>query len=240
MHYCKKIYLIVPCYNEANRLKTEVFKSYSDKINFVFVDDGSTDNTSKIISEAKIANSILHILDKNNGKATAVKEGVSLVLKRRLDKDDWIGFWDADLATPISEVFNMISFRDSVYRDKKPSTIIGCRIYRLGSNIRRKFFRHLLGRFFATLIKIIFDLNSYDSQCGAKIFKAHSAKEAFAKPFISSWIFDVEILLRLKKDYIVEYPLIEWTDVKGSKIKIVKDSIKIIKDIIKIKRIYKS
>jgi hypothetical protein len=83
----------------------------------------------------------------------------------------------------------------------------------------------------------------YDTQCGAKIFDAHLAEKIFTAPFVSKWLFDVEIvarILKLQQEYpnaIIEVPLRVWNEVKGSKIKL-KDLINIPYHLIKIKKMY--
>jgi dolichyl-phosphate beta-glucosyltransferase len=73
-------------------------------------------------------------------------------------------------------------------------------------------------------------LSVYDTQCGAKLFRATPALEAaVAEPFLSRWIFDVELLGRLMtgaagapaltEEQVVEEPLLSWRDVPGSKLR---------------------
>jgi hypothetical protein len=87
--------------------------------------------------------------------------------------------------------------------------------------------RHYLGRIFATLASLTLDLPVYDTQCGAKLFRATGVLSAALKtPFLSRWIFDVELLARfieLRSSRAVlestfEFPLRSWRDVPGSKV----------------------
>jgi hypothetical protein len=122
---------------------------------------------------------------------------------------------------------------------------MGSRIRILGCDIKRKAVRHYLGRVFATFASLILDLYVYDTQCGAKIFRNNSElKTVFAHPFLVNWIFDVEILARFKvirklnnssllQNTTVEYPLDEWADIGGSKIKFI-DFFKAIMELTKI------
>ena len=77
-------------------------------------------------------------------------------------------------------------------------------------------------------------MNFKDTQCGAKIFKRESLHIAFDRKFITRWIFDVEIFMRMKLHYgsskaqslICEQPLKRWIHADGSKLSM-KDSLKI-------------
>jgi hypothetical protein len=100
-------------------------------------------------------------------------------------------------------------------------------VRRLGANIDRRALRHYAGRIFATLASLVLGMAVYDTQCGAKLFRADAAvARAFAEPFLSRWIFDVELLARLRRETdgeplgtrLLEIPLPSWRDVAGSKL----------------------
>jgi hypothetical protein len=97
----------------------------------------------------------------------------------------------------------------------------------LGRDIRRKAYRHYLGRVFATFASLILDAPVYDTQCGAKAFRRTPALEAaLGQPFSARWAFDVELIGRLLAgapgapaiplSAFVEVPLGAWHDVGGS------------------------
>jgi hypothetical protein len=116
--------------------------------------------------------------------------------------------------------------------------IYGSRVKRLGAHIHRSGFRHVVGRTFATISQLLLHLDAYDTQCGAKLFRPEVAREAFSKPFISRWIFDVEILMRLRGRRIIEYPLCRWSDVRGSKVNVFASALRILSDLFAIRRQY--
>ena len=221
------IALVVPCYNEAKRFSAEVFRSFLDvhpNVSFLFVDDGSTDET--LIKLTEFCNSLskqsrVIALEGNSGKAEAVRQGILQVV----DEDhEYIGYWDADLSTPLNEVDNLLL---SLKRSNADAAF-GSRVKILGHDIDRRLYRHLAGRVFATIASYTLGLPVYDTQCGAKLFvNNRSMKAVFNDPFVSGWSFDVEILRRYSILYqatearmnIREVPLACWTHIAGSKVK---------------------
>src|SRR5262249_1077188 len=180
-------------------------------------------------------------LERNSGKAEAVRRGIASALERGVDLT---GFWDADLATPLSE---LSGFLEVFHTRPEIEMVFGARVRLLAREISRHASRHYLGRVGATLISRTLGLAVYDTQCGAKLFRASDAlRSVFAKPFLSRWIFDVEILARFiemqgrdavaRKVY--EYPVSVWRDVKGSKVKST-DFLRALNDLRKIGRVYK-
>jgi hypothetical protein len=118
---------------------------------------------------------------------------------------------------------------------------------RLGGNIDRTFIRGIISRIFANVAaRVLQKLKVYDTQCGAKVFRTSVAQIIFDQPFITNWIFDIELFARMIKQYgvdemykkVYEFPLTEWHDVRGSKIKKF-DFIRQIFDMYKIKKHYK-
>jgi len=243
----QKICIIIPCYNEADRLpadKISAFLQNHSHIRIIGVDDGSTDRTIEVL---KLLNldfqkqfSIIE-MPKNSGKAEAVRTGIQ---KAASDADsDYIGFWDADLSTPLDELNWFCAFSGGqLHHD----IIMGSRTSRLGSNIDRNMMRHYLGRVFATFTSVILRLKVYDTQCGAKLFKREIVGNLFVDPFKSAWFFDVELLARYIRnnghnstyEKVLEVPLRQWVEVKGSKLKLL-DFLRVPLELIKIKRHYK-
>lgn len=216
----------MPCYNEANRLPVEVYLNFlkeNTEMDICFVNDGSADGTEKILEnmQAFSAGRILTLNnERNQGKAEAVRSGIEWVLDKGVYER--VGFTDADLATPLTEVWRLAKVLET---EKNAVIVIGSRIKRMGVKVSRNLWRHYMGRVFATVVSVLFRLNAYDTQCGAKVFTASVAREIFARPFHSPWLFDVELLLRLRQkhpDYNVitkEIPLDVWEEKGGSKIR---------------------
>ncbi len=219
--------VVVPCYNEARRLpvsKFEAFLGDASDVGFVFVDDGSSDGTCELLRELErgAAGRVAIVeLPANLGKAEAVRAGILRAFERQ---PAYVGFWDADLATPLPAI---LEFRSLLDARRNLEMVFGARVVLLGRRIERRALRHYLGRVAATAISLILGLRVYDTQCGAKLFRATpSVRALFEEPFATRWLFDVEILARFilslrgdrdaAKDAIYECPLTEWMDVAGS------------------------
>lgn len=236
--------VIIPCYNEEKRLNPipfiEYVKNNADCF-FLFVNDGSKDQTLEVLKRITAeSNSMGYLnLPENKGKAEAIREGF-LYSIRHFSVEN-IGFWDADLATPLDEIVNFASLLDN----SNYNLITGLRLSRLGANIKRKTSRHHIGRIFATFVSLLFKIPVYDSQCGAKMYKCELIEPLFSKPFITRWLFDVELLARYIELYgqdkaiknIYEYPIKQWEDVGGSSLKM-KDFLKAPWELFKIWRAY--
>lgn len=222
--------IVVPCYNEAQRLDLSAFLAHAIQTgdSFLFVNDGSTDQTGALLDEfSDVSPESFHALHlaANRGKAEAVRQGVLQALESR---PKYVGYWDADLATPLSAIDE---FRTYLNGHPRVEALLGARVRLLGRTIERRALRHCLGRLFATAAAAVLKLPVYDTQCGAKLFRAtERVRGIFLQPFRTSWIFDVELLARLlatvecewplaADELIHELPLREWRDVAGSKVK---------------------
>ena len=243
--------LIVPCYNEAARLDLAQFRCFLssfllEPVRILFVDDGSRDTTLRVLQQLCVGyekRAAILRMPENQGKAEAVRAGIWHTLENF--DPEVIGFWDADLATPLDAVPRLLEVLE-----EKPEIemVFGSRIQLLGRHVERLPVRHYLGRVFATVVSLVLNIPIYDSQCGAKLFRVDkNCAEVFRRPFLSKWVFDVEILARYLKVYggdstrlqqvIYEYPLEKWVDVAGSKVR-PSDFFKAFADIVRIKRKY--
>jgi dolichyl-phosphate beta-glucosyltransferase len=225
----RRMVVVVPCFNEAQRLDGNAFVTAvreNPSLNFLFVDDGSTDDTARALDSlaARQPERLSTLkLATNRGKAEAVRAGIQAAFTKT---PDLVGFLDADLATPISELFMMAEAFD----DPEILVVLASRVALLGRDIRRSHRRHYVGRVFATLASSVLNLRVYDTQCGAKLFRATpEIIRVFESEFLSSWAFDVEILARVQQlaranqiapvtRSVVEVPLRQWHDIRGSKI----------------------
>ena len=220
--------IVVPCYNEAARFDGARFIAYLDAHpthGFLLVDDGSRDQTRRVLEDAARArpqSCFVLPLSCNRGKAEAVRQGM---LAARERGPLFAGYWDADLATPLEVISDFVALLK-----QRPDVrlVLGARVRLLGRRIERHAFRHYLGRGIATLISLLLRFSVYDTQCGAKLFRCDAVwEQAFAPPFVSRWLFDVELLARYRQavqkkllpplpECVYELPLTEWRDVGQS------------------------
>jgi dolichyl-phosphate beta-glucosyltransferase len=220
--------LVVPCYNEERRLDVaavERFLRDTPTVSMCFVNDGSADKTGELLATlaGRWPDRVVALnLATNGGKAEAVRQGV-------LQAHAWrpfayIGYWDADLATPLEESCAMMR---AVHDRPGVVVVLGLRLARLGADVTRSAQRHYLGRLFATMASLVLKLPVYDTQCGAKLVRRDVVPELFDQPFSSRWVFDVEMLARLRNVVgrdrmltdVLEFPLWTWHGVDGSKMR---------------------
>lgn len=214
--------VIIPCYNEQYRLDWTSFSTFlrtHSNFTFIFVDDGSTDQTYQLLEKFRQQHLEVQVLklDKNRGKAEAVRLGMMTVMNNT--HFDYLSFLDADLSTPLDELLRL-----ATKLERRPvQCLMGTRFLHLGARIERRMLRHYLGRIFATAVSIMLKLPVYDTQCGCKFFERGIAQLIFKDPFVSPWFFDVECLFRLKNfgdlKQTVEVPLHQWVHCSGSKLK---------------------
>ena len=228
----RSIAIVVPCYNEAERLNPFAFHRFladSPRCRLVFVNDGSRDATLDVLHRLQSAceTGLVEVVDlaQNQGKAEAVRQGMWHALATGAEL---MGFWDADLATPLDAVDDFIRVFD---RYPKIEIVVGSRLPLLGHAVERNEKRGFLGRCFAWAASFSLGIRLRDTQCGAKMFRRSPVLAAVLhRPFLSSWIFDVEILARWRQlrshgaadlnECLYERPLDVWTEVQGSRLKL--------------------
>jgi dolichyl-phosphate beta-glucosyltransferase len=223
--------IVIPCYNEETRFRFEHFTAFADanpSIRFLLVNDGSKDKTLAVLRRARAGREgQVDVIDQpaNAGKGEAVRSGVLIALQQ--EGCQYVGFWDADLATPLAMIGELTGV---LIKRPELAMVFGARVKLLGRHVERRAIRHYLGRVFATVVSMALRLPIYDTQCGAKIFRVTAETPVlFAEPFGSRWVFDVEIIARFirQRRYdmesvqasIYEFPLPEWRDVAGSRVK---------------------
>ena len=242
--------IVVPCYNEAERLDPGAFLQFAaerDWLHFLFVDDGSRDGSRDLFAnmERECPAQVQTLsFTENQGKAEAVRRGLLLALEA---EPDLVGFWDADLATPLGEIDGFVSRFDS---DADLEMVLGSRVRLLGTDIERRTGAPLFRTRRGDSGVGILGLSVYDTQCGAKLFRVNETlRSILAEPFLTRWIFDVEILARWLQlrtaergrvaQFIREVPVASWHDVSGSRLK-PRDFARVPLDLWKVHRRYRS
>ena len=198
----KNIYLsvIIPAYNESKRITNTLLDIdlYLSKQNYdyeiVVVDDGSKDNTVKVVNKLTQLVKNLRIIDnkENHGKGWVVKQGM-------LESFGQIRlFMDADNATTINHFEKMIPLFE-----QGCSVVIGSRDNKDATGAKQavpqSFFKRLLGNSGNLLIQFLAVPGIWDTQCGFKAFTNNVAEDIFKRSLINRWGFDIEALALAKK-----------------------------------------
>lgn len=220
-----RLVLVVPCYNEAHRLNMDAWDRHlreeqQDRV--VFVDDGSADGTLAILSDFAKTHpraEVVHLAN-NSGKAEAVRQGVLHALRQR--RFEFVGYWDADLSASLDLIQDFMKQLD---REPEAMVALGVRVREAGHEVHRPHWRHLVSRLFALTASMVLGLPVRDTQCGAKIFRYEVAGMLFKEPFLTQWLFDIEVLARMiqhagrrkARRAITEVPLREWRDKEQSR-----------------------
>lgn len=243
-----KFLFVIPCFNEGKRFPIHYWQnliSSHPNITWLFIDDGSTDNTFDILSNISqlFFNCHSFSLPKNRGKGNAIREGFKLGLKN-IGLYKYGAYLDCDGAFDRNNVNDfLINYEEEL--DVNPNRfdmIIGSRIAMAGYEIQRNFFRHLASRIVVTYVCWGWKNAPYDTQSGLKIFKASdSFFLSIENEFVTRWFFDIELMLRLINRSegsfkIKEIPVKNWRDIRGSHIN-VKSLPTIFREMIRIRRL---
>ena len=236
----------IPCFRESKRLPSFLDTLCKEllgapfKASIVVVDDGSGDpenaRTRSIVDEFQskypgiVAKPVF--LERNLGKGGAVYAGWTESLGN--SAPELLCFVDADGAVPASEVGRLI---EELHTDKRHQwdALFASRIKMLGAIVNRRAARHYVGRVFATFVALLTGIAVYDSQCGLKVIR-RSAYAAIAEDLKETrFVFDVELtLLLLKSGFKIREVPIDWREVPGSKVSLLKDSIRMFSGIVRI------
>ena len=231
----KSLSIVLPVYNEELRLKSaflnilNFLKKKHFKSEIIFVDDGSTDNSFKMINSfiEKFRKKILKkkikmriIKSKNNlGKGSALKLGVKNA------KFDWILTADIDMSVSLSQI-NIWLQKKLI--DKEHLVYIASRTHKK-SVVKRNVLRNIFGVIMRFFTFGVLNIKIKDTQCGFKLYKKKVAKPIFLKLKDCGFSHDIELVLLLKnkKIKIKELP-VRWVHKKDSKLNLFWDPIKML------------
>ena len=236
--------IVIPCYNEEERILSTLNKvvsfmnAYNPSYEVIIVDDGSKDSTVKLVNNYISTRDNIYLIENpHKGKGFAVRTGVLM------SEGKYILMSDADLATPIEELKRLLVWIEGNNYD----FVIASREGLGAKRSDEPFIRHLMGRVFNLLIRIIVMINFKDTQCGFKLFKGEEARLVFSKlilfgdsaeivkyPKVTA--FDVEVLVIAKNIglKVKEVP-VAWTYVATKRVSAIRDSLLMLSEIIKIR-----
>ena len=232
-HRSPLLTIVIPAYNEERRLPTTLprvvaFAEAQDyPVEVLVVDNASTDHTPEIARQIAAEHPIISLLYQPiRGKGAAVRKGM---LEGR---GEYLFICDADLAMPIEEVSKFLPPTLSNY-----DVAIASREVPAAVRHNEPWYRHLMGRVFNLLVRLLAVPGIQDTQCGFKCFHREAARDIFTTQIVDGWAFDVEILyIARRRGYrIVEVP-IHWYYGQGSRVSPIRDSIKMVMEVLRIRR----
>jgi glycosyltransferase involved in cell wall biosynthesis len=227
--------LVIPAYNEGapDRLPQSLkdiiafVNEQEFDIEVVVVNNNSDDDTQEVAELAAAECDFIHVLtEPSQGKGAAVRTGMMRA------HGEYLFICDADLSMPIEETLKFLPPQIDQY-----DIAIASREAAGSQRIGEPEIRHIMGRVFNWIVRIIAVRGLNDTQCGFKCFRREVALDIFSMQTINGWAFDVELLfIAQERGYkIVEIP-ITWHYKDHSKIKPLKDSIDMVWETLKIRR----
>lgn len=205
--------IIIPAYNEEHRIKPtlkaylEFFKNKD--IEIIVVMNGCTDNTLKVVQSVKDQR-IKYLNLKEAGKGNAVIQGFKIA------SGDLVSYIDADNSTKPEFLNKLLENMEGC------GCVMGSRYLKESKILTKQpLSRVILSRGFNLLVRLVLNLQYTDTQAGAKIFKKQAISLILQDFIIPGWAFDVSILYKIKMEgYTIKEVPIEWSDAKGSKLKL--------------------
>ncbi|KAG0259223.1 dolichyl-phosphate beta-glucosyltransferase [Mortierella polycephala] len=245
----KTLTLVVPAYNEAERLpimlnetldflKTRAHKDESFTFEILILDDGSQDGTVRVALEMAQQRDIKDIrvlsFEKNRGKGGAVIQGMQYT------RGEYILMVDADGATRFSDLDDLELKLKAAERDGL-GVAVGSRAHLVKTDavVKRSFIRNFLMYSFHKVVYVLGIRGIDDTQCGFKLFTRKAAQAIFPNMHVEGWVFDIEVLLIAQqlKIPIIEVP-VTWQEIDGSKVSLMRDSIRMALDLLIIRMNY--
>lgn len=228
----KSVSIVIPAYNEGANIKDVVngvdffLKSRLSDYEIIVVDDGSADDTSRVL--ATVAGIPLKVLSNrvNRGKGYSVRRGIEAATK------EYVLFCDADLSTPIAELLRFLPYFDRGY-----DIVIGSRALPDSKLAKRQgFVRRSMGKVFNFLLQALLLRGIRDTQCGFKCFRRDQARELFGRQTVERFCFDAEILYIARRWGLRIRDIgVEWANRPDSRVAIVGDSLGMFTDLFRIK-----
>jgi dolichyl-phosphate beta-glucosyltransferase len=227
-----RISVVIPAYNEAERILPTVgaiaayMSARAEPWELIVADDGSKDNTVRLLQDLELVNMNVLVAERNGGKGKAVRRGVMAA------RGDFILFADADQSTPI-EQFEMLL---GPVNNGQFGIAVGSRAELSAEETKKSLLRRAISKGLQLVVRFGFQIQVKDTQCGFKLFRRDVALDLFSRQLMDGFSFDLELLyLASKLGYkTIEVP-VEWIDAPGSKVDATKVSLSFMVDLCKIR-----
>lgn len=224
--------VVIPAYNEEVRIIPTIgaIASHVSGLGFpwelIISDDGSRDQTVRLVEELGFANLRVVKAPQNQGKGAAVRRGMLAA------QGDYVLFDDADNSTPIEEVEKLLHKLAQEGYD----VAVGSRAAEGAGEANKSLVRRIMSGGLRWIVHNIFRIGVRDTQCGFKMFTYEAAQRLYSAQTIEGFSFDLEILyLAGKLGYKVAEVPVAWVDAPGSKLDPTKEAQRFLRDLAKIK-----
>ncbi len=234
-----RLSIVIPAFNEEHRLghMLDAYVPYvrarhPGDTELIVVVNGSVDGTESLARRYASQEAAVRVVVEPRpiGKGGAVMLGVDHA------RGDWIGFVDADGATP-PEAFQLLL--DAAAADGAAGIWIANR-WDPRSRIRpQPWTRRAASRMFNALVRALFRIPVADTQCGAKLLRRDVAAAVRPKIGVTRWAFDVDLLFQVRRAgfAIREVPTI-WSDQPGSRVRLVRASLEMFVALVRLRLLY--
>lgn len=224
--------VIIPAHNEENRLPGTLrqvldflsTQPYSYEV--LVVENASLDQTYQVAQEFALQNSRLQVVQcPQRGKGLAVRQGMLTA------RGEYRFMCDADLSMPINEITRflppVLSGVDIAIASREAPGAV---------RYHEPNYRHLLGRAYNHLSRLLILPGVQDTQCGFKCFRGEVVHELFSRQTLGGWSFDVEILFIAKRRGLrIEEVPISWTYTPGSKVSVIRSSLRVFLELLTVR-----
>ena len=224
--------IVIPAFNEERRLPAslkqigEFVSAQSYPIEVVVIDNNSSDATRQIAADFASEFTYARVLhEARQGKGAAVKTGMLAA------RGEYLFICDADLSMPVEEISKFMPPALNSY-----DVAIASREAPGAQRVGEPEYRHLMGRVFNFIVRVLAIPKIQDTQCGFKVFRREVAREVFPLQTIDGWGFDVEVLfIALRRGYtLIEVP-ITWYYRPQTKISPFRDSFNMFTEVMRVR-----
>jgi glycosyltransferase involved in cell wall biosynthesis len=229
--------LVIPAHNEEARLSPMLrayidyfVPRYGEEIEFIVVVNGSIDQTEAVARSYAAACAGVRVLV----EPQAIGKGGAIMLGAAAAQGDWIGFVDADGATPpaaFEDLMEYIGDAGAIFASRwMPGSVV---------EPRQPLKRRIASRIFNFLVRKLFKVRITDTQCGAKLIQGAALRRILPDLGLTRWAFDVDLLFKLRRAgyRIIEHPTV-WRDVAGSQLRVGRASLEMFVAICRLRLLY--